>query len=196
MKQTILLLAIIFACMHLAESATRTLPTYQSKENYIHDLHYWMAGYYNVFHPPNLGITSCGQIQTCFDNSQSYYFLNYLESMALWVNCLANNNFTLAKCASERDWMISLVSNIKTPGGCWTGAKEMKGIYPAPGIFFQGATNMTLATIADYSSQSISNMDTAMSYALKSGSPQLNYYQLSGKYFGLIAQSYFGSIKV
>ncbi len=196
MKQTIILLALIFGCMHLAESATRTLPTYQASENYVHDLHYWMAGYYNVFHPPNLGITSCNQIATCFTREQSYYFLNYLQSMTLWVNCLATNNFTLAKCPDERDWMIKLVANIKKQGGCWTDDKLMKGIYPAPGIFFQGPTNLTLDKIAEYSSQSISNMDTGMSLALKSGSPQLANYQASGRYFGLIAQSYYGSIKV
>lgn len=198
MKQTIIALAIFLGCMHLALSATiLTVPDFNTKEQYVHDLHYWMAGYYQVFHPPNAGITSCAQIQRCFKaHKDAYNFLNYLDSMAKWVNCLANNNFTLAKCPDERNYMMSLVTAISAGGQCWTKVIEMDQIYPAPGIFFQSTSNLTLTQIADYSSQSITNMDTAIKNHLSSSSAQLKYYQASGKFMALIMQSYLSSVKL
>ena len=179
------LIIILFALVLIIKGAPPRVPDFDKAKNYVHNLHHWMAGYYRVFNPTVDGITSCGHITACFANNElSYYYLNFLNSMTAWIQCLASNSNNFLLCLDEAKQMTSFASKISSEAVCWSKVTQMKGIYTTPAIFFEGKSSLTNEEIISNAQQSMEKMDLAF------GQSDIQPYRDSGKFFGLIAQSY------
>jgi len=174
-----------------SEASILEIPEFLPSENYVHDLHHWMAGYYNVFFPPKYGIESCGHVTVCFNQKESYYFLNYLDAMAKWFGCIIKKKSNFVECINETKKLTALASFVKNKAVCWSKVVQMKGIYPNPSIIFQDSSNPPDTTqVMNYIETSIDLMTKAFSLA-GNNHEDIDEYQASGRNLGLAMQSYF-----